>query len=79
MKSNEVCKRIVLAGAEGCRVLYCESCHVAELEVGAMSLRLELTAFNSLSELLKEASARLAVFNAAQAAHQFEANAKNVH
>jgi hypothetical protein len=46
--SSNTCNRIVLAGAHGCRVLYCEECKVAEVEMGALSLRLEMQAFNSL-------------------------------
>jgi hypothetical protein len=59
MESSNSCHRIVLAGNSGCRVLYCEECNVAEVEVGALSLRLEMTAFNSLGEMLQEAMNKL--------------------
>lgn len=79
MKTVNNCRRVVLAGNDGCKVLYCEECHVAEVEVGALSLRLEAQAFNSLAELLQEAAARLAVFSAAKSQSQFTTSIKNVH
>jgi len=79
MKPANSCKRVVLAGQDGCRVLYCEECNVAELEVGALSLRLDMHAFNTLHELLQEAAAKVAVFNAAKAEHELMAGVRNVH
>lgn len=73
------CKRIVLAGTEGCRVSYCEDCHVAEIEIGAISLRLEVHAFSNLSQMLQEAQARLAAFNAARSAYEREGDISHVH
>ncbi|SNR76194.1 hypothetical protein SAMN05192560_0944 [Methylobacillus rhizosphaerae] len=79
MKTANNCKRVVLAGGEGCRVLYCEECNVAEVEVGALSLRLEAHAFNSLAEMMQEAAARLAIHYANNSHSQFTASVKNVH
>ena len=79
MTRAKLCNRILLAGVDGCRVLYCETCGVAEIEIGAMSLRLELGAFNSLGDLLKEAKVQLAAFKAEQARQQAPAGVKNVH
>jgi hypothetical protein len=73
------CKRIVLAGQEGCRVSYCEDCRVAEIEVGALSLRLEMNAFSNLSDILREASAKLAVYQAAELAYEREDGVRYVH
>lgn len=69
----------MLAGSDGCKVLYCEECNVAEVEVGALSLRLEAHAFNSLAEMMQEAVARLAVYSAAKSQSQFTTSVKNVH
>ena len=60
MKAQTVCRRIVLAGEAGCRVVYCEDCQVAELEVGAVSLRLEKQAFDRLAAVLQDARDHLA-------------------
>lgn len=79
MKSSNNCKRVVLAGSDGCRVLFCEECNVAEVEVGALSLRLEAHAFHTLGELLQEATAKLAVFNAAKSRNAFRTRTENVH
>jgi hypothetical protein len=73
------CKRIVLAGTEGCRVSYCEDCHVAEIEIGAVSMRLEVHAFSNLSQMLQEAQARLAALNAARSAYECEGAIRHVH
>lgn len=79
MKTANNCRRVVLAGAEGCRVLYCEECNVMEIEVGALSLRLEDRVFNSLAEMIQEAATRLAILSANKSHSQFTANIKNVH
>jgi len=52
---------------------------VAEIEVGALSLRLEMQAFTNLSEILKEASAKLAAYQAAQSAYERESGVRHVH
>ncbi|HSH96847.1 MAG: hypothetical protein ACAH07_09675 [Methylophilaceae bacterium] len=66
MKSEKACDRILLAGNEGCRVLYCESCNVAELEIGALSLRLEVNAFQSLHELICESLQKISMVQQAK-------------
>ncbi len=79
MKSKNACHRIVLAGEEGCRVLYCEDCKVAELEIGAMSLRLEMQAFDTLAAMVQQAEKRLALVKAATLQDRFTARSGNVH
>ena len=78
MKPSNNCKRVLLAGKDGCRVLFCEDCNVAEVEVGALSLRLEVHAFNTLTEMLQEAARILASF-AAVKSQQNQGLAGNVH
>jgi hypothetical protein len=79
MRPKNACHRIVLAGEEGCRVLYCEDCKVAELEIGAMSLRLEAHAFDTLAHMVKQAENRLEVIRAARLQNGFTARSGNVH
>jgi hypothetical protein len=79
MKSSNTCHRIVLAGEEGCRVLYCEDCKVAELEIGAMSLRLEAHAFESLAVMMRHAEQRLALAKATRLEERLNARSGNVH
>ena len=79
MKTVNDCKRVVLAGGEGCRVVYCEKCNVAEIEIGAMSLRLENHAFHSVAEMIQEAAARLAIYSANQSHRQLTTSTNNVH
>lgn len=59
MNASEGCKRTVIAGEAGCRVLYCRGCNVAELEIGSVSIRLEEGAFRALSAMLQEACLKL--------------------
>lgn len=73
------CKRMILAGTEGCRVTYCEDCRVAEIEIGAVSMRLEMQAFSNLNQMLQEAQARLAVLDAAASAFRNEEGLRHVH
>jgi len=66
MKPEKSCDRILLAGNEGCRILYCESCNVAELEIGALSLRLEINAFQTLHELICESLQKISMVQQAK-------------
>lgn len=59
MSANNPCNKTVLAGESGCRVVYCHDCHVAELEVGSVSLRLTDDAFRNLSSLIATAVGNL--------------------
>lgn len=56
--ANE-CKRILLSGQPGLRVHYCEAHHTVELEMGAMSLRLDEAALVMMNEALDVAVCRL--------------------
>lgn len=58
---NKQCKRVVLAGseAEGCQVIYCPDCEIAELEMGAMNVRLEESVFRTVVAILNSASKNL--------------------
>lgn len=78
MKPNKICKRVVLAGTYGSKVLFCEACNVVEMEIGALSLRLEAHAFHSLSVLMQEAAAKLALYAAAKSRQPY-VGAGNVH
>jgi hypothetical protein len=69
----------VLAGTEGCRVSYCEDCHVAEIEIGAVSMRLEVHAFSNLSQMLQEAQSKLTALDATRSAFQHEEGLRHVH
>ncbi|HEY8119353.1 MAG TPA: hypothetical protein VIE91_08955 [Methylophilaceae bacterium] len=78
MKPSNNCKRVILAGKDGCRVMFCEDCNVAEVEVGALSLRLEVQAFTTLSEMLQEAAAT-ASFTALKRQQNLRGMLGNVH
>jgi hypothetical protein len=66
MPLQKTCDRILLAGSEGCRILYCESCNIAELEIGALSLRLEVNVFQTMHELIYESLQKISLVQQAK-------------
>ena len=78
MRKDEACKRIVLAGAEGCKIVYCEGCEVAEMELGAISVRLELSALHNLQTILGQAAMKLSVLKAIKVSPDFHYDQLNL-
>jgi hypothetical protein len=79
MRKDESCKRILLAGAEGCRIVYCEGCNTAEMELGAISVRLELSALHNLQAVLGQAAMKLSVLKAIRVSPDFEFGKLDLH
>lgn len=79
MSKDEACKRILLAGADGCRIVYCEGCGVAELELGAISVRLEHNALHNLQAVLGHAARKLSVLKAIKVSPDFECDKLDLH
>lgn len=79
MKQNESCKRVLLAGEHGCRVVYCEACQVAELEIGALSLRLEESSLHQVHKTLEQALIKLSVLKALQVSPEFRFDQLDLH
>lgn len=61
MGNARSCKRMILASAEGCRVIFCEDCKIAELEFGVLSVRIELSVIYHLQSVLDTATRKLSV------------------
>ncbi|MEZ0288554.1 MAG: hypothetical protein ACAH05_06260 [Methylophilus sp.] len=59
-----MCKKILLSGQAGFRVHYCESHGTVELEIGAMSLRLDEDALEMMSDSLAESVSKLQALRA---------------
>jgi hypothetical protein len=74
MTSKTQCSKTVLAGHNGCRVIYCHDCRVAEIEVGSVSLRLKDEAFLQLRRLIDDAADRLSLEQSA-----FPSEVRHVH
>lgn len=53
------CEKVVLAGSSGCRLIYCEACRVVELELGAVSMRLNPDVLQRLANVLMKAALKL--------------------
>ena len=51
-----LCKKIELASGLGVRLLYCESCQVVELEIGAISLKLSPEMIQRAANIMMKAS-----------------------
>ena len=80
MSNKESCSRVLLSKNEIGRIVFCEGCSVAELEIGAISLRIEGSALNSLKMLLADAATRLMLYQQEQAVYSKQtAVTYNVH
>ncbi len=79
MRKDETCRRILLAGADGCRIVYCEGCEIAEMELGAISVRLELNALHNLQAVLGQAAMKLSVLKAIKVSPDFEYDKLDLH
>jgi len=69
MNNEASCSRVLLSKNEIGRIVFCEGCSVAELEIGAISLRIEGSALNSLKMLLADAATRLTLYQQEQAVY----------
>jgi hypothetical protein len=79
MRQDDSCKRILLAGADGCRIIYCEGCEVAEMELGAISVRLELSAMHNLQAVLGQAAQKISVLKAMRVSADFRFDKQDLH
>lgn len=79
MSEHAMCKKILLSGQAGFRVHYCETHGTVELEVGAMSLRLDEDALEIMSDSLSESVSKLHVLQASKGSFDaFMRQLKNV-
>jgi hypothetical protein len=69
MSDSSGCEKVQVASAHGCRIYYCHAHQVAELEIGATSLRLDIEAYAVLSGLIQQSQVRIAVLNQTQNIH----------
>lgn len=72
MREHEQCRKMVLAGGEGCRIIYCEGCKVVEVQLGAISVHLELSAMHNLQTILGQAAIKLSVLKAIKVSPEFQ-------
>ena len=54
--------RILLAKNTSGSIAFCEACDVVEMEIGAISLRIDAESLEALSTLLKDADVRLSYY-----------------
>jgi len=79
MRKIESCKRILLAGEDGCKIIYCEDCKVAEIELGAISVRLELNTLHNLHTILGQAAMKLLALKEVSLSSDFEYRKLDLH
>lgn len=70
MRDN-ACDKIELANSLGVRLMYCKSCEVVELEIGATSLRLSPDRIQRVANVMMKASLRLDHVQAASKTRTF--------
>ncbi len=56
---NNPCDKLILAEGLGIRLIYCKNCEVIELEIGAISLRLNPSHVQQIANVMMKASLRL--------------------
>jgi hypothetical protein len=56
---NSPCDKLILAEGLGVRLIYCKNCDVIELEIGAISLRLNPNHVQQIANVMMKASLRL--------------------
>ena len=56
---NDACDKLILAEGLGVRLIYCKNCDVIELELGAISVRLNPNHVQQIANVMMKASLRL--------------------
>lgn len=56
---NDAFEKIVLAGSAGCRLVYCENCRFVEMEIGAVSIRLNPDVVQRVANVIMKAALKL--------------------
>ena len=56
---DTLCEKIILANSLGVRLTYCAECNVVELEIGAISLRLNPDVVQRVANIMMKASLQL--------------------
>ena len=62
MRTKNQHSRVLLSRNEGGAIAYCEGCDVMELEIGAISLRIDSSSLELLSKLMNEATASMKTY-----------------
>ena len=71
------CEKIILADSLGVRLTYCQECNVVELEIGAISLRLNPDVIQRVANIMMKASLQLDHIEAINRAMQPNAKSSN--
>lgn len=66
--------RILLAKSESGSIAFCEACDVVELEMGAISMRIDAQSLAVFSSLFKDADIRLNYYRLEKEQSSFEQN-----
>ena len=67
------CEKLILADSLGVRLTYCPDCNVVELEIGAISLRLNPDVIQRVANIMMKASLQL---DHIEAVRNMQSNAK---
>lgn len=69
--SESDCTKIELSNSLGVRLLYCKNCEVVELEIGAISIKLNPDMIQRMANMMMKASLKLEHINAASKPQPF--------
>jgi hypothetical protein len=76
---NDPCDKLILAEGLGVRLIYCKNCDVVELEIGAISLRLNPNHVQQIANVMMKASLRLDRMVSVNNAHTNIENLQQLH
>ena len=76
---NDPCDKLILAEGLGVRLIYCKNCDLIELEIGAISLRLNPNHVQQIANVMMKASLRLDRMVSLNGAHANIENLQHLH
>ncbi len=62
MRTKSQHSRMLLSKNEGGAIIFCEDCDVLELEIGAVSLRIDSSSLELLNKLMNEATTSMKTY-----------------
>ncbi len=72
-------KKVLLAGDEEINLVFCESCQIAELTIGGVSVRLTEKSLHQVHTALHEGLMKLSVLKATAVSDEFDYDSLNLH
>lgn len=72
-------KKVLLSGDQDTNLVYCETCQIAELTIGGISVRLNESDLYKVHTALHEGLMKLSVLKATTVSDEFDYDSLNLH